>query len=197
MFCKTWKMLPDLDKLDQTSGEKIGQKLFFRRRDSLSWKLFLMTTLLLQKRSYILLNARKCHKTSWNLIKNFLTIGILGNTRRKKLKFFSLECLQIFLFSKSSVFNNLSGLWELTFLLATIWLEFFVERDKTVMDVCKTRYYEKKCINDFFTGKVTLFRKFLFPTFTQLLQKWSCNLQKNCLNIFCASGIASWCRDTQ
>ena len=87
-------------------------------------------------------------------------------------------------FSKYFVFSNFSGLWELTFLIASILLEYFVERDKNVMDVCKTRYYEKKCISIFFTGKVTSFRKVSFSTFTQLLQKWSCNLHNTCLNLF-------------
>ena len=115
-----------------------------------------------------------------------------------KANFFLLECLPFcHFFSKYFVFNNLSGLWALTFLLAPILLEYFVERDKLVTDVCKTRYYEKNCISVFFTGKVTFFRKFLFSTFTQLLQKWSCNLHNTCLNLFWTNGIASWCRDIQ
>ena len=124
---------------------------------------------------------------------------ILGNTRTKKSKLFFHwnVCLFVFFFSKYFVFNNLSGLWELTFLLPPNLLEYFVERDKFVMDVCKTRYYERKCQSYFFTGKVTFFRKLLFSTFTQLLQKWSCNLHINCLNLLWVNGTASWCRDTQ
>ena len=132
--------------------------------------------------------------TSWTLIKCFLRFVILINARWKKLNCFSLECLPFFLFfSKYSVFNNLSGLWELTFLLAQSLLEYFVERDKIVMDVCKTRNYERKDQSFFFTGKVTFSRKFWFLTFTQLLQRWSCDLHKNCLNFFWAYRNASWC----
>ena len=76
-------------------------------------------------------------------------------------------------------------------------LEYFVERDIFAMDVCKTRYYEKNVKVFFFTWKVSFFRKFLFSTFTQLVQNWSCNLHNNCSNHFWANGIASWCHDAQ
>ena len=130
----------------------------------------------------------KCQKTSWAHIKNFLRFVILGKTRRK-LKFFSLECLPFFLFSKYSVFKNLSGLSELTFLIAPNLLEYSVERErnKTVMDVCITRYYEEersKCF--FFHWKGNFFFESLFLTFTQLLPKGSCNLHNFNLNLFWA-----------
>ena len=51
----------------------------------------------------------------------------------------------------------------MTFSLAPNLLEYFVDRDKIVMDVCKSRYYEKNCKSVFFTGKVTfLFESFCF-----------------------------------
>ena len=134
---------------------------------------------------FYIIGTNKCQKTSWTHKKCFLMFLILSNTRWKKLNFFSLEGLPFFLFfSKYPVFNNLSGLWEMTFLLAPILLEYFVERDKIVMDVCKTRYYERKDQSFFFIEKVTFSREFWFLTFTQLLQKRSCNLQNNCLNLF-------------
>ena len=112
----------------------------------------------------------------------------------KKVKFFFTGMFAFFsFFSKYSVFNNLSGLWELTFLLAPNLLEYFVERDKIVMDVSKTRNYERKDRSFFFTGKVTFSRKFWFLTFTQFLQRWSCDLHKNCLNLFWAYRNASLC----
>ena len=112
-------------------------------------------------------------------IKCFLGFVILGKKRREKLKFLSLECLPLFLFfSKCSVFNNLSYLWELTSLLALKLLEYFVEIEKIVMDLCKARYYEKKKGKSvfFFTGKVTFFQNFMFYTFNHLLQNWSCTI---------------------
>ena len=52
------------------------------------------------------------------------------------------------------------------------------------MDVCKARYYEKKGKSVFFIGKIAFFQKFVFSAFTQLLQKRSCKLYNNCLNLF-------------
>ena len=184
MLCKTWKILPDVDKLDETSREEIGQNRFSRQKiaflENIFWRLsYSYRNDLISYKLY-----SKCQMTSWTLIKCFLRFVILINTRWKKLNFFSLECLPFFLFfSKYSVFNNLSGLWELTFLLAPNLLEYFVERDKIVMDVRKTRYYERKDQSFFFIEKVTFSREFWFLTFTQLLQMWSCNLHKSCLNL--------------
>ena len=48
-----------------------------------------------------------------------------------------------------------------------------------------------------FTGKVTFFRKLVFLTLIQLLQKWYRNLHNNCLKFFWTNGNASWCRHTQ
>ena len=173
---------------------KSRPKSFFWQRDSLSWKkfsenyLFLTETIL-----YLIIGTNKPQKTSWTLIKCFLRFFILCNTRRTKLFFF----IGMFAFL-SFFFNNLSGLWELTFLLAPILLQYFVERDKIVMDVCKTRYYEKNCKSVFVHWKSNFsFRKFLFSTFTQLLQNWSRNLHNTCLNLFWAIWIAYWCHDTQ
>ena len=108
------------------------------------------------------------------------------SVRQEEQSFFFIGMFAFLsLFSKNSVFNSLSGLWEMTFSLAPNLLEFFADRDKIVMDVCKSRYYEKNCKSAFFHWKSTFsFRKFLFSTFTQLLQKWSCNLHNTCLNLF-------------
>ena len=87
---------------------------------------------------------------------------MLGRTRRKEPKTFSTGTLAFF--SNCSVSNNLSGLWELTFLLATKLLEYFVEINKIVMYLCKARYYEKKKRKSvFFTleiiKKIAFFKK--------------------------------------
>ena len=44
--------------------------------------------------------------TSWTLIKSFLMFVLLGNTRRKKLKFFSKECLLFFYFFQKNLFST-------------------------------------------------------------------------------------------
>ena len=99
----------------------------------------------------------KCQKTSWTLIKCFSRVVILGNTRRKSWLFFIGMFGLLSFFSKCFAFNNLSGLWELTYLLAPKLLEYFVEPDENVMDVCKSRYYEKNCKSVFFHWKGNFF----------------------------------------
>ena len=85
-------------KFDETNSEKTGQKFFSDEETAFLGKRF--WRLLYPYRndliSYWLYN--KCRKTSWTSIEFFLRFVILGNTRRKKLTFFSLEGLPFCLF---------------------------------------------------------------------------------------------------
>ena len=159
-------------------------KFFFRRKDSFSWKKFSDDYLILTETILYLIKCTINVERLRGPLNNFFW-GLSFSVKQEEESYFFHwnVCLFVF-FSKHPVFDNLPGLWELTFLVAPILLEYFVACDISVMDVCKTRYYEKNIKVFFFTGRVTFFRKFLFPTITQLLQKWSCNLQNSCLNIF-------------
>ena len=96
---------------------------------------------------------------------------ILGNTRRKKLNFLHwnvcfFSFFQIILFSTTyRVFEN----WPLhlhQICLNTLWGVINLPWTSAKLDVTS-----KILKVFFFTGKVTFFRKFVFPSFTQLLQK--------------------------
>ena len=146
-------------QFDETNSEKTGQIFFSDEEiaslDKIFWQLpYPYRNDLISYQLY-----KKGQKTSWSLINCFLRFVILGNTRRKTLLFFIGMFAFLSFSSKYFVFNNFSGLWELTFLLAPILLEYFVERDKIVTDVCKTRYYEKKCEIVFFHWKGNIFSK--------------------------------------
>ena len=107
MLGKTWKMLPDVDKTDETNSEKTDQNFFSDEEAAFLEKSF--WRLLYPYRngliSYYLYN--KCQKTSWTRMKSSLRFVILGNTRRKKLTFFSLECLPFVFFFKILRFQKL------------------------------------------------------------------------------------------
>ena len=130
MLCKTWKILPDVDKLDETSREEIGQNRFSRQKiaflENIFWRLsYSYRNDLISYKLY-----SKCQMTSWTLIKCFLRFVILSNTRWKKLNFFSLECLPFFLiffFFQNILFSTTYQVFENwpfylhQFCLNTLW----------------------------------------------------------------------------
>ena len=130
----------------------------------------------------------------WKRIFRFV---MLGNTGRKKLNFLHWNvCIfsffQIILFSTTyRVYEN----WPLhlhQICLNTLWGVIDLPWTSAKLDITSKilKVY-------FFTGKVTFFRKVVFPTFTQLLQKRFFKLHNSCLNLFWANGNASWCRHTR
>ena len=86
----------------------------------------------------------ECQMTSWTHIKYFLMFVILSNTRWKKLNFFSMVCLLFFLFFKIFCFQQLISSLRIDILLAPNLLEYSVECDKIVMDVCKASVLREK-----------------------------------------------------
>ena len=133
-------MLADAANLDDTRTNR--PKPLSPRRGQPSLKTFPDDFLDLTETILYLKNCRINVKRPRGPLKCFLRFVKLGNTRRKKLIFFSLKCLLFYL--KIFCFPQPIRSLRIDILFAPNLLENFVERDKNVMDVCKTRYYEKK-----------------------------------------------------
>ena len=112
VLCKTWKRLADVDNLDETSREEIGQNRFSRQKiaflENIFWRLShsYRNNLI----SYKLYN--KCRMTSWTLTKRFLRFVKLGSTRRKKLTFFFIGMFAFLSFFQNILFSTTYHFFE-------------------------------------------------------------------------------------
>ena len=169
-----WQNLKNITwcrKFDETNSEKTGQNFFSDEETAFLGKTFwrLLYPYKNGLISYWLYN--KCQKTSWTRIKSFLRFVTLGKTRRKKLIFFSLECLPFCLFFQNFSFSTNNQNWPFylhQICLNTLWSVIKLSRTSAKLGI--TRKIVKVF---FFTGKVTFFRKFLFSTRTYVIPKGS------------------------
>ena len=110
-----WQNLKNITgcrRFDESNSEKTGQKFFSDEETVFLEKSFWRLPYPYRNDliSYYFYN--KCRNTSWTRIKCFLRFVILGNTRRKKLTFFSLECLLFVFFFQNTSFSTTYQVFE-------------------------------------------------------------------------------------
>ena len=137
----------------------MGQSFCHFEKSCLLKCLFLSTSKVPKKGQYLL--HKHCEKTLWILIESSLTFFMFDIARKNTPQNY-FPWLGIFFFSKIWFFINLLGPKELILLLPQYLPEYSLNIEISSLEVCHTRYYEKKRRrNNLFTGKIALFFKTL------------------------------------